>query len=912
MGKQIGKIRSICLLLLCIGLSVGCASGSGRKASQEEQTVIPGQAPETGQQIDEGSPNPEEAETDAQEEEFSKEKQLKENEDLFWDEADKQKISRQDGEKCLQVLLDDNIFHDGEMMLTGLRIADIDGNGQVDMLAMVLDAEEAPFYGSGRLWFYMNADEPYCFEEEDCSFYGWFDAFWADVDNDENIEIVFSAQGTGCGAVGDSYKAVFKYKDHAIEQMELPSDFEEDYDQGIRVELIQEPEPNSYSAYCPYLDEQIFFHGENSREDETLYEARCVGGNVRGYYDLRVAEYEGRKVLQASEYLSGEGGIAHGVASANFLITWEEDGTPGIIKWWIEAYDNSFANSHASRICYEDGYYYYASQMDHYFLYRAREDGSDPVCLARLHPGSICVQDGEIYFINQSDGNGIYRMKTDGTGMEKLCDRGQGLQISAEYIYFFSTYQAEYDKSGLVTEEPSEFEISFLYRMKKDGSGRELIAADVWDYALNDGYGSKVRYFGKIYYWGQIGEEWSIMQMDLDGKNKEKLCRLDDIDTMMVEGSSIYCIGDGKEDKKVVNQFQLWNGEVTSFSISGPDCCIYNGYTDYCIYNGCIYALDEQEEENGRRISIYRLNGEDCKMVYGVFIECTDIGSGPASDLYASEKGIFFRRYISEKEGCGWFRLIKDTETKEWEAEEWEDGEKIPGTLPAQYFDYGELRSVSLALQSTEGYEDYLADDLEYEEVHRMEERENPYEIKLPQFNSKIAGYQKINRYFQQAYQEVMEDKEAFFDMLDEEGYDATFNWFERTGYRYIYIGEKYITVEKYEEGYWGGIRSWIVEEPVTFDRQSGEVISLEKLLGMSKQEAVARLTGSVYKYKEGIGDRSGLLDEYDDLTKEFNPEQFFLFPEGIGIYYKIYAIGCGAEGDFLFIVPWEDFSRAA
>lgn len=250
----------------------------------------------------------------------------------------RQKIDRQDGEKCLQILLDDDVFQGGEKKLTGLRIDDIDRNGRIDMLAMVLDAEETPFYGSGSLWFYMNEDEPYCFEEEDCSYYGWFDAFWADVDNDENIEIVFSAQGTGCGAVGDSYKAVFKYKDHDIERLVLPSDFEEDYDQGLWVDLIQEPEPDSYSAYCPYFDEQIYFHSENIEGWDPPGESRITGGNVRGFYDLCVAEYEGKRVLQASEYLHGEGGIVHGVADAKFLITWEEDGTPKVIKWWIEKY----------------------------------------------------------------------------------------------------------------------------------------------------------------------------------------------------------------------------------------------------------------------------------------------------------------------------------------------------------------------------------------------------------------------------------------------------------------------------------------------------------------------------------------------------------------------------------------------
>lgn len=905
MNKRLKAGGSICLILLCMGLSFGCAFDGVEdlpERQEEMQSPSPKAEQETGKE-NQSSGEEKTKEDEPKQEEFSPERQLKENKDFFWEEADRQKTGWQEGEKCLQILLDDDVFQGGKKKLTGLRIDDIDGNGQLDMLAMVLDAEETPFYGSGGLWFYMNEDEPYCFEEEDCSFYGWFDAFWEDVDNDENIEIVFSAQGTGCGAVGDSYKAVFKYKDHAIERMELPSDFEEDYDQGLYVDLIREPEADRYSAYCPYFDERIFFHGENSMREDTLYEARCVGSNVRGYYDLRVAEYEGKKVLQASEYLNGEGGIAHGVADAKFLITWEEDGTPKVIKWWIEEYENSFANSHESRISYEAGYYYYASQADHYFLYRVREDGSDPVCLAKVHPGSICVQDGEIYFINQSDGNGIYRIKTDGTGMEKLCEKGQKLQISAEYVYFCSTYEAEYDRYGMVTEETSEYDDDFLYRMKKDGSERVLIATDIWQYTLRDRRGSKVMYSGSVYYSKWIDHEFAISRMDLNGENEEELCRFDQSKVMTVYDGNIYCIDHYSDDEEQISRFNLWDGEITSYKvpsyISRPwECCIYEGY---------LYTLDEQYGDDGRRISIYRMepDGANCEKIYEDFFVCRYLQGGYVSDLYATEEGVFFRRFVSEEEGCQWFRLTKDEETKGWKAEEWENREEIPVTIPAKEIEYGDLLSVTYGLESTEGYEAYLADDLEYEEVYLAEEKEIPYRICLPQFNSKIAGYKKINQFFQNAYQEALKEKEAFFKMVDES--EDTFCWCQMDGYDYIYIGEDYIMVAMNESGYRGGIRNWDVQKPVTFDRKSGKVVSLEKLLGLPEQEAVARLTGSVYKYSEGVGVGRWLLQEEDILTEEYDPEQFFLFPEGIGIYYDAYAIDCGAAGDFMFVVPWEE-----
>lgn len=404
MKKRVSRVGNIILISICIGVSFGCSSGQGEERSvttqsssqveleTEEETNGEGEI--TVQESDDQIELDQEGETDISgEEEYSPEEQIRKNEERFFEEAEEQGIDRQEAEEYLQTLMDDNLFQDGAMILTGLRIDDIDGNGQEDMLVMVTDAQEKSFYGSGSLWFYMNEDEPYCFSEEDCSYYGWFEAFWEDIDDDENVEIVFSAQGTGCGAVGDSYKAVFKYKDHAIERMQLPSDFEEDYDCGLWVDVIQEPKKDSYSAYCPYFDEWISFQAENVEGWDLPGAAQDVGSNARGYFNLRVAEYQGKKALQASEYLYGEGGVAHYVATAQFLITWKANGTPEVVKWWIEEDSNTYVNSRESGISYSDGYFYYASQSDHGYLYRAREDGSEPQCLAKVQAANICVRD---------------------------------------------------------------------------------------------------------------------------------------------------------------------------------------------------------------------------------------------------------------------------------------------------------------------------------------------------------------------------------------------------------------------------------------------------------------------------------------------------------------------------------------
>lgn len=345
MKNHFRKAKCLFLILLMTGAGFGCASNQdaavntyNNEKEESELTQSPlsqdEQESEPASQEINSNESPEQEET---EETYTPEKQQEKNRENFLKAAESQEIDSKEAQTFLQTLEDDNIFQNGVMMLTGLVIDDIDGNGKNDMLVIIMDAEPyASPYGNGSLWIYMNEDEPYCFSEEEVPYQGWFDAFWADVDNDGNVEIVFSAQGTGCGAAGDSYETVFKYAGHQIKQMQLPTDYEDSYDYEISIDVIQQPEADSYSAYCASLDEEILFHAENAGVWELPSEAKLVGSNARGFYNLCVTEYEGKNVLQASEYLSAEGGVAHYVGTAKFLITWEKDGTPKIIKWWVE------------------------------------------------------------------------------------------------------------------------------------------------------------------------------------------------------------------------------------------------------------------------------------------------------------------------------------------------------------------------------------------------------------------------------------------------------------------------------------------------------------------------------------------------------------------------------------------------
>lgn len=272
---------------------------------------------------------------DLEEEQSKREDLMKENEDRFFRMAGDAGLDGTKAADYYMKLCEDNVFQDGIMGLVDLYINDIDENGQKDMVVMVQNPEDVFRYGTGCIYFYINEDEPYCFEDEGYPFFSGISIISGDFDRDGNIEIGFESRGTGNGGTGDWHLRLLKYKDHSMEKMEFPSDSYEDDERGIKVQVIQEPQENTYSAYCPYLDESIMFEAENAAKPK---ERRTVGGNSRGFLNLERVEYEGGYGIQVSEYLYGEGGTSHGLGLAKFIIVWEKDKSSRIAQWWIEAF----------------------------------------------------------------------------------------------------------------------------------------------------------------------------------------------------------------------------------------------------------------------------------------------------------------------------------------------------------------------------------------------------------------------------------------------------------------------------------------------------------------------------------------------------------------------------------------------
>lgn len=242
--------------------------------------------------------------------------------------------SREEMDVLYQRFLDSGLMEREEMRLTGVAAGDYDGNGCTDMVVCLFPLEEdADYYSDGCLYLFMNEDEPCRIYEEFCCyrFGAMLDVFGADVDGDGKTEIVIPIQGTGVGGPGDTSKIVVKYLDPGIRRMELPSNLEEDYDQGIEVAVKGDPKKGVYIAYCAEFDEEIEFSAGREVDD-------MRGGNCRGYCILRMGEYEGEEVLLGYEYLY-VGSIVECVGNAVFVIKWDEEGNPYVRDWYVEGMD---------------------------------------------------------------------------------------------------------------------------------------------------------------------------------------------------------------------------------------------------------------------------------------------------------------------------------------------------------------------------------------------------------------------------------------------------------------------------------------------------------------------------------------------------------------------------------------------
>ncbi len=280
-----------------------------------------------------------------------------EQEKAFLEEGEKRGIERAELQHFYRKMLADDLWNgvvwrwdgaseDSHRQISDWVIDDLDGNGQADMVVM---AGEGRLFVPGEIWLYLNGEPAYILKDETAFYEEHFcfgSSFWeepvmADLDNDGRLELLFAVGNGGNGGPGGRDNCLFRrVGDEWVECLgELPNDGGElrgdETELHVSVVCIG---LDRYEAYCPYLDERIEFDGWNIREIGEKEYGHTVGANVRGFFGFERVTYQGKNALKCREYLSGEGGNAHGVGEAVFILAWDADGECGVADWWVEGY----------------------------------------------------------------------------------------------------------------------------------------------------------------------------------------------------------------------------------------------------------------------------------------------------------------------------------------------------------------------------------------------------------------------------------------------------------------------------------------------------------------------------------------------------------------------------------------------
>lgn len=278
-----------------------------------------------------------------------------EQEETFLEVGRERGITRSELKGAYRRLLADDLWNgavweeqeEQRKQINDWAIDDLDGNGQTDMVVM---AGNGRGMVPGEIRLYWNDEPAYILEDETAYYeenFAFGFGFWeiprmGDFDNDGNPELVMEVFNGGNGGPGGRNTCLFRrVGDKWVECLEeLPNDYGEpgEAEAGLRVQVACIG-VDRYEAYCPYLDERIEFDGKNNREIGEDEYGRAVGSNVWGFYSLKCVKYEGKNALECREYLSGEGGNAHGVGVAVFILTWDADGMCRVADWWVEGWN---------------------------------------------------------------------------------------------------------------------------------------------------------------------------------------------------------------------------------------------------------------------------------------------------------------------------------------------------------------------------------------------------------------------------------------------------------------------------------------------------------------------------------------------------------------------------------------------
>ncbi len=269
-----------------------------------------------------------------------------------------------------------------------------------------------------------------------------------------------------------------------------------------------------------------------------------------------------------------------------------------------------FSQSGCGLIAEDDkGNIYYRSELDNWYLYKSKADGSAKTKICEDVADDINVLDDYIYYTNYKDNFNVYRIKTDGTERQKLVDTYcSGLRVTENYMYLCLR---------------DEKNTSHVYRANLDGSNLELLISgmDIGTY-----------YKGVLY----LTDNEALYSYDLKTRERIMLLRKfthyisadDDGVYFWLPNQGQYSKID-KEGKISVLQ------RGGSYYAKHKDKLYYVGYSKDGQFSECIYYLDLK---TGKEVKLFQFSDEYYDR-YGKNIGLTkqDIRAGKVDEKFLNE-----------------------------------------------------------------------------------------------------------------------------------------------------------------------------------------------------------------------------------------------------------------------------------
>lgn len=468
-----------------------------------------------------------------------------------------------------------------------------------------------------------------------------------------------------------------------------------------------------------------------------------------------------------------------------------------------------------TQITYADGYYYFQSEADNFYLYRSKENGREAECLVQDAVKELYILDNWVYFTDLSEGSALYRVRTDGGEPEMVC--------SEEIERFFPVGEMFFCLSE------AENGIGRIFSCTLEGTCKELYQGKC-DWICTDG--------NLIYAENRTGDEAQrqIMAMDKEGKVLQQYPHYECF--IPTQEALYYYSAEQGEIPGQIIRVDKETGKETCVQIPEGD---WTG-CDYTVHHGRIYVLccSSQEytafrydEKNGTFTALHlpvKIAGEPTLF--------------PKIDnaVYFVNDELFAKVFVEDGKGQLW-HCLGGTEGKAELFENMDAPVAVNTSLEG------------LAQQSSFYREGYLDTDIEYSENVDDDGQGHTVVmvITVPKIAADVPAAELINQKIREDAEKFYQEQNLFLADVKKEDMEA-----EVLYGKYIcvsaYAGEDYISLvyEKYlaaNSGYSGG---W---EYVTklYSSKTGEELELEDLFSVDAQRLCLRLSFLLRKTEKGF-----------------------------------------------------------